>query len=69
MSLTLDYRIFVGTHVLNIVVSKNQDKYVDGNSSPLSKYTKKDLLPKLKEDLKAFEETIISSTLRKKIWI
>lgn len=31
--LTLDYRLFVGAHVPNIVVSRNQDKSTDGNSS------------------------------------
>lgn len=66
MPLTLDYKLFVGIHVPEIMVSRNPDKVVDGNSSPLSKSTKKDGLLKLKEVSKSLEETIRSSTLRKK---
>lgn len=45
--LTFDYRQFVRTHVPDIAVTNHQDQYVVGNSSPLSKYTKKDVLLKL----------------------
>ena len=64
--LTLDYKLFVRTHVPYIVVSRNQDKAADGNSSPLSKSTKMDIMLELKEVSKALEETIWSSTLREK---
>lgn len=46
--LTLDYRLFIGTHVPDIVVIKYQDQY-----SSLSKSNRKDVLFELVEVSKA----------------
>lgn len=48
------------------MVSRKKDKVIDGNFSPLSKFTKNDVLLELKEVSKAHRETIRSSTLKKK---
>ena len=56
MPLTLDYMLFVGTHVQDIVVSRNQNKFVDGNSSHLSKSTKNDVLLELNEVSKSIKK-------------
>ncbi|KAI5404259.1 hypothetical protein KIW84_051418 [Lathyrus oleraceus] len=50
----------------NIMGSRNQNKFIDGNSLPLSKSNNKYVFIELKEVLKALEETIRSSTLRNK---
>ncbi|KAI5427904.1 hypothetical protein KIW84_033073 [Lathyrus oleraceus] len=64
--LTYDYKLFIQTHVPYIVVTKYQDRYVVGNSSTLSKSTKKDVFLELMQVSKAIQETITTSTIRKK---
>ncbi|KAI5421847.1 hypothetical protein KIW84_045330 [Lathyrus oleraceus] len=66
VSLTFDYKLFVGIHVLYILVTKYQDQSVVGNSYQLSKSTKKDVFLELMEVSKALQETFDVSTIRKK---
>lgn len=48
------------------MVTKYQDRYVVGNTSTLSKSTKKDVFLELMQVSKAIQETITTSTIRKK---
>lgn len=64
--LTLNYRLFVGTHVPDIVVKKHQVEAIVGDYSPVSITTIKDVLLDLIEVSKALQETITASTIRKK---
>ncbi|XP_058747186.1 uncharacterized protein LOC131620197 [Vicia villosa] len=64
--LKLDYMLFVGAHVSNIVVRRYQGQSVYGNSSPLSNSTRKDVLVELIEVSKFLHKTIRESTIRKK---
>lgn len=64
--LTLDYNVFVGTHVPNIVVQRNKSHAVRGSFTFVSKATKGDVLHELMEVSKALQETITSSTIGKK---
>lgn len=63
--LTLDKKLFVGIHVPNIMV-KYQGQSASENSSPISKATIKYVLLGLIEVSKYLQETIISSTIRKR---
>lgn len=63
---TLDYKMFVGTHVLGIIMTKHQGQVANGNSSPIFKATRKDVLLKLMEVSKDLQETNMASTIRKR---
>ncbi|KAI5439425.1 hypothetical protein KIW84_024993 [Lathyrus oleraceus] len=63
--LTLDKKLFMGIHVPNIMV-KYQGQSASENSSTISKATIKYVLLELIEASKYLQETIISSTIRKK---
>lgn len=63
---TLDYRLFVKTYFPNIMMTKNQDQATGENSSPASKATIKDVLLELMEVSKTLQETITTSTVRKR---
>ncbi|MCI15858.1 envelope-like protein, partial [Trifolium medium] len=60
--LTFDYRLFVGSHVPDIVISKTHDG--TGTSASLTKATKDEVLAELLEVSKALGETIKASTTR-----
>ncbi|KAI5394588.1 hypothetical protein KIW84_061286 [Lathyrus oleraceus] len=65
LPLTLDKKLFVGTHVPNIM-AKHHGQTVSGSSSLVSKATRKDVLYELMEVSKALQVTITSSTIRKR---
>lgn len=66
LPLALDKKLFVGTHVPDIMV-KYHDQIVGGSSSHVSKATKKkDVLLEQGEVAKSRQETISASTIRKK---
>ena len=64
--LTLDKKLFVGTHVPNIMVTNHQGQTTGGNSYLVSKAARKDVLLDPMEVPKALQETIIVSTTRKR---
>lgn len=65
LPLTLNKKLIVGTHVLDIMV-KHHGQTVGGISSPTSKATRKDVLSELMEVSKALQETITPSTIKKR---
>lgn len=65
-SLTLDYRLFVRTRVLEIVVSKHQDQSVVRNSSPLSKSSKKDVFLSSWKFQRLFKKELLQASLGRK---
>lgn len=65
-ALTLDYMLFIGTRVPDIIVTKYQGEVIGGKYSPVSKATRKDVLLELIKVSKALQETIITSTTRKR---
>lgn len=66
MPLTFDRKLFVGTHVPNIVVVKHHNHTTEGNPSPISKSLKKYVFFELMEASQALQETITTRTFRKK---
>ncbi|CAI8590816.1 unnamed protein product [Vicia faba] len=62
---TLDYRLFIGMCVLDIVVPRNKSHAASGDFSSMSKSTKEDVLHELMEVSKTLQATITSSTIRK----
>lgn len=65
LPLTLDKKLFVETHIPNIMV-KHRDQTIGGSSSPVSKATIKDVLLELMEVSKCLQETITAIIIRKK---
>lgn len=63
--LTLDKKLFTGTYVLYIVMTKHQGQIVGGNSPLVSKETRKGVLLELIKVSKAMKETITASTIKK----
>jgi hypothetical protein len=63
-SLSFDYKLFAGSHVPDIVISKAQD--TDETSSSITKASKDIVLKELMEVSAALGETIRTSTIRKK---
>ena len=64
--LTFDTKLFVGTHVPDIVVAKHYGHTTDGISSPISKSLSKYMLSGIMEASQALQETITNCTFRKK---
>lgn len=64
--LTLNYRIFVGTHVPNIMVPRNKIHVASESFSFVSKATKEDDVYELMEVTKILQATLTSSTIKKK---
>lgn len=64
--LTLDTKLFVGTHVPKIVVIKHHGQTGGANSSPISKFKRKDVLLELVEVSKSLQEIITTSTIGKR---
>jgi hypothetical protein len=62
--LTFDYKLFVGSHVPDIMITKDQD--TAGASSSLTKTSKEDILAKLKEISRSLGESMKESEVRKK---
>lgn len=66
MDLTFDRKLFMGTHVQNIVVAKHHGHTTDGICSPISKALRKYVLFEMMEASHALQDTITTSTFRKK---
>lgn len=64
--LTLEYIVFAGTHVPNIMVPRNKIHTYNEIFSSMSKATKEDILHELFEVSKGLQATITSSTIGKK---
>jgi hypothetical protein len=62
--LTFDYKLFVGSHVPDIMITKDQD--TAGASSSLTKTSKDDILAKLKEISRSLGESMKECEVRKK---
>ncbi|CAK8577756.1 unnamed protein product [Lathyrus sativus] len=64
--LTFNKKLFVETHVLDILVTKYQGETTGGNSSLVFKATRKDALLELMEVSKILQEIIAASIIRKR---
>lgn len=58
-------KLFIGTHVLDMVMPKHKGQIIGGNSSPIAKHTMTNVLLVLKETSTDLQDTITSCSLRK----
>ncbi|KAI5385329.1 hypothetical protein KIW84_072070 [Lathyrus oleraceus] len=58
-------KLFIGTRVLDMVMLKHKGQIIGGNSSPIAKPTRTNVLLVLKETSTDLQDTITSSSLRK----
>lgn len=64
--LTFSKKLFIGTHTLDIELSRHQRHAAGEKYFPLYKATRKDMMLKLEKITKDLQVSIVFSTLRKK---